>query len=253
MTSPETRHRKTAWITGGGSGIGRELALELAAHGWQVVVSGRTQEKLDEVCAAAPAGSVQALTCDVTDLNEMHDTAKAIGPIDLAVFNAGVFTPFNAQEDFDAQKIIDTMNINYTGAVHGIEAVLGGMRERQKGHIALVASVAGYRGMPLAAPYSASKAAMISLCESLKFDFDGMGITTTIITPGFVKTPLTAKNKFPMPFLVDVDEAARIIRKGLEAGKFEITFPKRLSYTLKLMRCLPYALYFPLMRKGTSR
>lgn len=245
--------RKTAWITGGGSGIGRELALELAAHSWQVVVSGRTQAKLDEVCSAAPAGTVTAIACDVTDLDAMRQTAEQIGQIDLAVFNAGVFTPFDAKDGFDAATITHTMDVNYGGAVHGIEAVLPGMRERRKGHIALVASVAGYRGMPLAAPYSASKAAMISLCESLKFDFDTLGITTTVITPGFVKTPLTEKNEFPMPMLVDVDVAARIIRKGLEVGKFEITFPKRLSYTLKLMRCLPYALYFPLMRKGTGR
>lgn len=253
MSQATSTHHKTAWITGGGSGIGRELALELAAHGWQVAISGRTQGKLGAVCAVAPAGTVTAYACDVTNLDAMRATAQQIGPIDLAVFNAGVFTPFDAKRDFDAAAITHTMNVNYAGAVHGIDAVLPGMRERGSGHIALVASVAGYRGMPLAAPYSASKAAMISLCESLKFDFDSLGITTTVITPGFVKTPLTEKNRFPMPLLVDVGVAARIIRKGLEAGKFEITFPKRLAYTLKLMRCLPYALYFPLMRKGTGR
>jgi len=256
MSQYASTTRKTAWITGGGSGIGRELALELATHGWQVVVSGRTQEKLDEVCQAAPAGTVSAKACDVTDLDAMRNCAQDIckenGQIDLAVFNAGVFEPFNGKQ-FDTATVMKTMNVNYAGAVHGIDAVLPGMREARNGHIALVASVAGYRGMPLAAPYSASKAAMISLCESLKFDFDELGITTTVVTPGFVKTPLTEKNEFPMPFLVDADVAARIIREGLEAGKFEITFPKRLSYILKFMRMLPYALYFPLMRKGTGR
>lgn len=245
-------HGKTAWITGGGSGIGRELALQLAAQGWQVVVSGRTQAKLDEVCTAAPAGTVKALALDVTDLNAMRDAATEIGTIDLAVFNAGVFAAFDAKK-FDAESVLKTMNVNYAGAVHGIDAVLPGMRERRQGHIALVASVAGYRGLPLAAPYSASKAAMIALCESLKFDFDEIGLKTTVITPGFVKTPLTDQNEFPMPFLVEVEYAARIIREGLEAGKFEITFPKRLSYPLKIMRSLPYALYFPLMRKSTGR
>ncbi len=244
--------RKTVWITGGGSGIGRELALQLATHGWQVVVSGRTQEKLDEVCSAAPAGTVTAIACDVTDLSAVRKAAQEIGQIDLAVFNAGVFEPFDGKK-FDAEGVLKTMNVNYAGAVNGIDAVLPGMRERGAGHIALVASVAGYRGMPLAAPYSASKAAMISLCESLKFDFDKIGIRTTVVTPGFVKTPLTEKNEFPMPFLVDVEDAGRIIREGLEAGKFEITFPKRLSYALKFMRMLPYKLYFPLMRKGTGR
>lgn len=251
MSQASSTHR-TAWITGGGSGIGRELALQMATDGWQVVVSGRTREKLDEVCAAAPAGTVSALACDVTDLDAVREAAKSIGKIDLAIFNAGVFEAFKAKQ-FDAETVMKTMNVNYAGAVHGIDAVLPAMRERGAGHIALVASVAGYRGLPLAAPYSASKSAMISLCESLKFDFDEIGIRISVITPGFVKTPLTDKNEFPMPFLVDVEDAARIIRKGLDAGKFEITFPKRLSYALKFMRCLPYALYFPLMRKGTGR
>lgn len=243
---------KTAWITGGGSGIGRELALELATNGWQVVVTGRTQEKLDEVCEAAPTGTVTALACDVTDLDAMRAVAQQIGAIDLAVFNAGVFEPFDGRK-FDAEGVHKTMNVNYGGAVNGIDAVLPGMRTAGSGHITLVASVAGYRGLPTGAPYSASKSAMISLCESLKFDFDEIGITTTVITPGFVKTPLTDKNTFPMPFIVDVKDAARIIYQGLEAKKFEITFPKRLSYPLKLMRALPYFLYFPLMRKGTGR
>lgn len=252
MAEFTSTNRRTAWITGGGSGIGRELALQMAAAGWQVVVTGRTQAKLDEVCAAAPAGTVTSLACDVTDQKAMRNAAKEIGQIDLALFNAGVFEPFDAKK-FDSASVLKTMNINYAGAVHGIDAVLPGMRERGGGHIALVASVAGYRGLPLAAPYSASKSAMISLCESLKFDFDEIGIRTTVITPGFVKTPLTDKNEFPMPFLVEVDDAARIIREGLEAGKFEITFPRRLSWSLKFMRILPYALYFPLMRKGTGR
>ncbi|MES1942664.1 putative short-chain dehydrogenase/reductase [Salinisphaera sp. PC39] len=247
---------RIAWITGGGSGIGRALALELANHGWRVAVTGRTRETLDEVAAAAPEGTVRAVPADVTDLAATREAVRKIeselGPIDLAVLNAGVFKPFEA-ENFDAEAVNATMAVNYTGAVHGIDAVLPGMRERRSGHIALVSSVAGYRGLPLGAPYSASKAALIALGESLKFDFDRLGIRTSVINPGFVKTPLTAKNKFPMPFLMEVDDAARAMRKGLEKGRFEIAFPRPLVYGLKFMRLLPYALYFPLMRKATGR
>ena len=247
---------RIAWITGGGSGIGRALALELANHGWRVAVTGRTREPLDEVAAAAPEGSVRAVAADVTDLAATREAVRTIeaelGPIDLAVLNAGVFKPFEA-EHFDAASVNATMAVNYTGAVHGIDAVLPGMRERRSGHIALVSSVAGYRGLPLGAPYSASKAALIALAESLKFDFDRLGIRTSVINPGFVKTPLTAKNKFPMPFLMEVDDAARAMRRGLEKGRFEIAFPRPLVYGLKFMRLLPYALYFPLMRKATGR
>lgn len=247
---------RIAWITGGGSGIGRALALELASHGWRVAVTGRTRETLEEVAGAAPADTVRAFPADVTDLDATREAARAIesemGPIDLAVFNAGVFKPFEAKA-FDADAVNATMAVNYTGAVHGIDAVLPGMRGRRSGHIALVSSVAGYRGLPLGAPYSASKAALIALAESLKFDFDRLGVRTSVINPGFVKTPLTARNKFPMPFLMEVDDAARAMRRGLEKGRFEIAFPRRLVYGLKFMRLLPYALYFPLMRKATGR
>lgn len=241
-----------AWITGGGSGIGRALTLELATHGWHVAISGRSNDTLAEVANAAPANTVSTHPCDVTDLAAMRETANQIeqqcGRLDLAVFNAGTMPRFKAAE-FDAEAVTGNMHINYGGAVHGIDAVLPGMRQRGAGHIALVASIAGYRGIPLNAPYSASKAAMIALAESLKFDLDPMGITMTVITPGYVKTPLTAGNKAPMPLLVDAHVAARRIRKGLEAGRFEITFPRRLSYTMKIMRSLPYVVYFPLMRK----
>lgn len=242
---------RIAWITGASSGIGAALAVELAEHGWQVAVSGRNTERLAAVCERAP-GAIHAFALDVTDGDAnrtvVADIERRLGPIDLAVLNAGVGSGFSVDR-FDAADVFDRMRVNYGGAVNGIGAVLPSMLERGAGQIALTASVAGFRGLPGGGPYSASKAAMIALAESLKLDLTGRGVDMTVITPGFVRTPLTEKNRFPMPFIIDVDEAARRIRRGLEARRFEITFPRRLSYVLKTLQRLPYALYFPLIRR----
>lgn len=243
--------RKLAWITGGGTGIGRALAIELVQHGWHVAISGRTESSLHEVSSIAPAGTISTYVCDVTDLAAVRDTAQQIrqlGAIDLAVFNAGTYQAHSAAE-FTAESVQQTHEVNNFGVVYGIDAVLTDMRERGSGHIAVVASVAGYRGLPMAAAYSSSKAAVIAMAESLKFDLDAMGIKITVVCPGFVKTPLTDKNTFNMPFMVSAEYAAKRIREGLEAGNFEINFPRRLSWSLKLAQRLPYAWYFPLLKR----
>ncbi|MCA1798103.1 MAG: SDR family NAD(P)-dependent oxidoreductase [Xanthomonadaceae bacterium] len=248
--------RRIVWITGGGTGIGRALALRLAAHGWTVAVSGRRDAALREVVDAAPPGTVHAFPLDVTDLPANRATVAAIeselGPIDLAVLNAGQFTPFRAK-DFSVEPFDTTMRVNFMGVVHGIDAILPAMRGRGRGHIALMASLSGYRGLPLGGPYSATKAALINLAESLRFDFDRMGLRVTVINPGFVKTPLTEQNRFHMPFLIGVEDAARRIERGLESGRFEIAFPLRFVLLLKLFRMLPYRLYFPVMRMFSGR
>lgn len=243
------------WITGASSGIGAALAVEMANHGWQVAASGRSHERLAAVCARRP-DAIHAFVLDVTDEAANATVAAAIeaqlGPIDLAVFNAGISSNF-AVDRFDASSVREKMDINYGGVVNGIGAVLPAMRKRGAGHIALTASIAGYRGLPGGAPYCASKAALIALAEGLKLDLTAHGITVSVITPGFVRTPLTAKNRFPMPFMIETEEAAARIRRGLAAGRFEITFPRRLSYILKLLQRLPYAAYFPLIRRITGR
>ncbi len=247
---------RIVWITGGGTGIGRELALRMAAHGWTVAISGRRQEPLDEVVATGAAGNIHAFAMDVSDLQANRDTVAAItkklGPIDLAVLNAGVYAPFKMSE-FSVEPFERMIRINYLGAVYGLDALLPGMRERRSGHIAFVSSVAGYHGMPLGAPYGATKAALINLAESLRFSFARMGLKVSIINPGFVKTPLTAQNTFPMPFLMDVSDAAARIEKGLDAGRFEIFFPRRLALLLKFFRILPYPVAYPLMKLFFSR
>jgi len=249
---------RIVWITGASSGIGRALALRLAGEGATVAASARRADALDRLVAEAAAlrGRVVALPVDVADEAAMARVCdrieRELGPIELAVFNAGTHAPV-AMERFAAAPFRRLMEVNYMGAVNGIAAVLPRFRARRSGHIAVVSSVAGYRGLPQAAAYGPTKAALINLCEALKPDLDPLGVRISVINPGFIKTPMTDPNDFPMPFLMPVEAAAERIVTGLEKGRFEITFPRRFTFLVKLARLLPYALYFPLIRKVTKR
>ena len=152
----------------------------------------------------------------------------------------------------DGDTANEILSVNVGGVVNCIAAIADRMVIREHGHIAVMSSLAGYRGLPGAPAYCASRSAVLSLAESLKFDFDQLGVKIQVITPGFVKTDMTAKNKFSMPFLVTPEFAAKRIVRGLQKSHFEITFPRRFSYLLKLMRVLPYRIYFPLLRKLTA-
>lgn len=244
-----------AWITGASSGIGRALALKLAGRGWTVVASARGAEALDDLAREA-SGSIHAAPCDVTKPEQVRDAVAGIrrdhGPIALAVLNAGTFKPDNVRR-FDAQRIGSVIDVNLMGTVHCIDALLPDWIERGRGHLAVVSSVAGYRGLPTSVSYGATKAALINMCEALKLDFDRLGLICQVINPGFVRTPLTDKNEFPMPFLMEVEDAVDRIVDGLGTRRFEITFPRRFTYLLKVMRCLPYRLYFPLVRRATRK
>lgn len=244
----------TVWITGAGKGIGRALALLYAAEGRQVAASARTEGDLGSLVeeSAGKPGSVRAYALDVTSEEEVAKTVEAIesdmGPIGLAVLNAGTHIPVDVAS-IGSGPFYALMNVNFFGVVHGLTALVPRMIERRSGHLAVVSSVSGYRGLPTAAAYGATKAALINMCESLKPDLDAHGIDLTLINPGFVKTPLTDRNDFSMPFLISADEAAARISRGLARKRFEITFPRRFTWGLKVMRCLPYALYFRLVRK----
>lgn len=247
MTTPAP----LAWITGGGSGIGRALALKLATHGWRVAVSGRRPEVLRETAQGAPA-AVFPYAVDVSDAAAVRAAVQRIetdhGAIELAVLNAGI-GQFIRLDDLDPEVFARHMRVNYLGAVNGIAAVLPGMRARRSGHIVLVASVAGYRGVPGAAAYGPTKAALINLAESLRSDLERGGIRISVCNPGFVDTPMTAGNRFPMPFLMSAGQAAEALYRGIRKGRFEIAFPTPFVLWLKWLRCLPYGLYFPLMRR----
>jgi NAD(P)-dependent dehydrogenase (short-subunit alcohol dehydrogenase family) len=246
-----------AWLTGASSGIGKATALELARRGWTVCITARRLEELEAVAAEASgfAGRIVAHVGDVTDEAGMAGLVETIervhGPIALAFFNAGV-APYTRAGALDVQAFRQAMNVNVLGVANGLSPVLARMGERKKGQVAVNASVAGYRGLPKAAAYGASKAAAIHLCEALKFDCDNLGVTMQVVNPGFIDTPLTKKNDFPMPFLMSMDDAARRVVDGFERGRFEIIFPRRLAFILKVMRLLPYAWYFPLVARQTG-
>ena len=248
---------KIAWVTGASSGIGEALSLGLARAGWTVAASARRGEHLAALAARSEAaGRIHPLPVDVTDELAVRSAVATIegrlGPIDAAVFNAGDYTPMPAR-GFDTALCRHLMEVNYLGVVHGIGAVLPRQLERRAGRILINASVAGYRGLPGAAPYGASKAALINLAESLRAELHGSGVTIRVINPGFVRTPLTAKNDFAMPALLDPQSAADEILRAFDGDGFEITFPKRFTYVMKLLRCLPYRWYFPLLRARTRR
>jgi short-subunit dehydrogenase len=246
-----------AWVTGASSGIGRGTALELARRGYTVIATARRLAELEALVAesAGVPGRVIAAIGDVTDGHGVFALVDQIeqnyGPIILAFLNAGIYFPLRAQP-FDAEGFRKTFDVNVYGTINGLAALLPRMVERKSGQIALNASVAGYGGLPRAAAYSGSKAALIAMAESLKFDTDLLGITLQIVNPGFVETPLTALNDHPMPFLMKLDEASRCICNGFETAGFEITFPKRLAYILKALNMLPYSIYFGLIAKITG-
>jgi len=246
---------RRVWITGASSGIGRELALHYARQGDSVAVSARRRQELETLAARLP-GRIAAFPVDVTDAGAMAAAVAAIeaalGPLDVAILNAGIYAEA-AIDPFDLALFRRHVEINYMGVVNGIAAILPRFLARGAGQIAVISSVAGYRGLPQAAAYGPTKAALINLCESLKPDLDRRGVRISIVNPGFVRTPMTAPNTFTMPFLMAPDVAARRIAEGLDAGKFEVTFPRRFTFMLKLARLLPYGLYFRLVKRATGR
>jgi short-subunit dehydrogenase len=245
------------WITGASTGIGRELAIAMAKAGWTVVATARSADKLVELEDQSKGwkGRVHAFPADVTDAARMVSTVEAIeanaGNIALAIFNAGNYWPASGDR-LDVKKFAETYALNVMGHVNGLVPVIGKFKSRGFGHVMLVASVSGYSGLPTAAAYGASKAAVINMCEALKFDLDAMNIRIQVINPGFIETPLTSKNEFAMPALMPAAKAVERIIAGISNGGFELTFPRRFTYALKFMRLLPYFLYFPIMKKMTG-
>lgn len=246
------------WITGASLGIGRAVALELAERGARLALTARGEDGLQKVREEVEARGGEAITLsgDVTDLERMQAIAKQIetelGGIDMLIANAGTHL-FSKPEDFDTEEYLKLMDINYGGMLRCIHAVLPGMLKRKSGRIVGVASLAGFRGLPRAAAYSASKGAQIRFLESIRFHLVEHGLGVTVINPGFVRTPLTDQNDFEMPFLVEPDRAARIICNGIARGKKDITFPFIFGWTIRLMRVIPYPIYEWILKRVWSR
>ena len=243
---------RRVWLVGASSGIGAALATLLLERGARVALSSRSRDALDAL--AAGHGDALVLPADVTDaagLAAAHaQILAAWGGVDLAIFNAGTHESMRAWE-LDLAKAKTLIDTNLKGVLNGLAAALPDMLAQKSGAVAVVASVAGYAGLPTSLIYGATKAALINLAETLYLDLAHKGLGVHLICPGFVATPLTAKNEFAMPALIPATQAAHEIVAGLERGEFEIHFPKRFTRLVKLLRLLPYRWYFWLVHKGT--
>jgi NAD(P)-dependent dehydrogenase (short-subunit alcohol dehydrogenase family) len=241
---------KRVWIVGASSGIGLATARALHARGAVVHLSARSAPALENF-AAAHAGAV-ALPVDACDAERVADAARQVlaqGPLDLVLYCAGHYRAMRA-DTFDLEDMRRHVDVNYLGALNVVDAVLPALRAAN-GHLSLMGSVAGYRGLPNGLAYGPTKAALIHLAEVLRIDLP-REVGVSIINPGFVETPMTAQNRFRMPALMQADDAAAAILRGWAAGRFEIHFPRRFSGALKLLRLLPFTLYAPLVKRWTG-
>jgi len=244
---------RSVWLVGASSGIGRATAELLHARGAKVAVSARNTQAMADF-ESAHAGSL-GIALDATDSAAMRAAAERIvqrfGRIDLAVYCAGHYKALRATA-FDLSEMLQHDKVNYVGALHMLDAVLPHLLRQGSGHVSLIASVAGYRGLPNSLAYGPTKAALINLAQTLYLDLQPEGIGCSLVCPGFVETPLTAQNEFKMPALITPAQAAQAMLEGWAAGSFEIHFPKRFTLWLKALRMLPDGLYFKLIRRVTG-
>ena len=246
--------KKTIWITGGSTGIGKALAIRFANEGWNVAISARRENLLKELSDRFE--NISPFPLDVTDKenckNIFNQVKEKFGNIDICFFSTGTWDP-KKEKDIDVEQIENVFKINFFGTVNSIKAVEEYYKNRKEGTIAIVSSIAGYRGLPNSTGYGPSKSALNNLAESLYFDFGRHNVRVCLVSPGFIKTPMTDKNDFKMPFLKTPEFAADKIYDGLVNKKsFEIHFPKELTLTLKFFSILPYKLYFYLVKKLTK-
>ena len=243
---------KSVWITGASSGIGRELAIQLACQNVEIYASARRSDELQILSSIN--NNIHSINLDVSKIKDVRKKTKFFfenGNFpDLVILNAGVSRLFTLDKiDEKYQDIIDSMDSNYFGVINCLSVILPRMIERKKGHIAIMSSVAGYRGLPNSVAYSPTKAALINLVEIMRSELSPLGINISIINPGFVDTDATKVNKFPMPSMVSVEFAARKIIRDLVKLKYEVAFPFMFTSFIKFLRILPNTLYFYIIRK----
>ena len=249
-----SENQKKIWITGASSGIGKALAEKFALEGWRVAVSARRKKILDEM---ADNKNISSYPLDVTNQEQINDVFSKIisefGNLDLCVFSSGTYDP-KLEQEINIQQNKFVMETNFFGVLHCIKSVEKYFKDRRDGHISVVSSIAAYRGLPNSSGYGPSKAALTNLTESLYFEFKKHNVRISLVSPGFIKTPLTDKNEFPMPFIKSPEFAAEKMFDGLTKSKaFEIHFPKALTMLLKFLRILPYRIYLFLIDKGVKR
>ena len=244
-------NKKTIWITGGSTGIGKALAIKFAKEGWNVAISARRENLLNETCGEHE--NICSFPLDVTDKNKCKEVFQNIldkfQNIDICFFSTGTWDP-KREKDIDVEQIEDVFKVNFFGTLNSIKAVEKYFKDRKSGTITIVSSIAGYRGLPNSTGYGPSKSALNNLAESLYFDFGRSNVRVCLVSPGFIKTPMTDKNDFKMPFLKTPEYAAEKIYDGLvNKNSFEIHFPKSLKIILKILSFLPNKIYFGLIGK----
>jgi short-subunit dehydrogenase len=243
---------RRVWIVGASSGIGRALAHSLYLQGADVCVSARSAAALQAFTTDQPRARV--LPLDATDAQGVRLAAQSAlecGPLDAVVYCAAHYRELRATA-FELEEMLRHQQVNYVGALHVLDAVLPGMLARGAGHVCVVGSVAGFRGLPKSLAYGPTKAALINLAETLYMDLRDSGIGVSLVNPGFVQTRLTAGNDFAMPALISVERAAQEILHGWARGRFEIHFPRRFTWSMKLLGLLPFGLYQALVRRVTG-
>ena len=247
-------NKKTIWITGGSTGIGKALAIKFAKEGWNVAISARRENLLKETCGEHE--NISSFPLDVTDKNKCKEVFQNIvdtfQSVDICFFSTGTWDP-KKEKDIDVEQIENVFKVNFFGTLNSIKAVEKYFKDRKSGTITIVSSIAGYRGLPNSTGYGPSKSALNNLAESLYFDFGRSNVRVCLVSPGFIKTPMTDKNDFKMPFLKTSEYAAEKIYDGLINKKvFEIHFPKSLTMILKILNFFPDKIYFSLIGRLTK-
>ena len=248
-------NNKTIWITGASSGIGKALAIKFAQEGWKVAISARRENLLKEISKIQ--NNIDYFPLDVTDIEKcktvFNDVKKKLGNVNISVFCTGIHDP-KSEKKLNLEKVRKIMEVNFFGTVNSINAVYDYYKDKKSGQISIVSSVAGYRGLPAAGGYCASKSALSSFAESLYFDFKRENVRVSLVSPGFIKTPMTDQNDFPMPMIKSPEFAAEQMFKGLTRSKsFEIHFPKTFTSLMKVLKVIPNGLYFKIVEKGMKK
>jgi short-subunit dehydrogenase len=246
---------KNIWITGASSGIGRALAIRFANEGWKVAASARREHLLKELNQENE--NIHSFPLDVTNIDQCKTVFKSIiekfENIEISIFGTGIHDP-KSEKKFNLDKIRKIMEVNYFGTMNSINAVYDYYNNKKSGQISIISSVAGYRGLPAAGAYCASKSALTSFAETLQFEMKRKNIRVSLISPGFIKTPMTDQNDFPMPMIKSPEFAAEQIYLGLVKKKgFEIHFPKTFTFFLKFLRILPNSIYFKIIEMGYKK
>ena len=246
---------KSIWITGASSGIGKALAIKFANEGWKVAASARRENLLKEL--SQESENIYPFPLDVTNIDQcktvFENIIEKFKDIEISIFGTGIHDP-KSEKKFNLDKIREIMEVNYFGTMNCINAVYNYYNNKKSGQISIISSVAGYRGLPAAGAYCASKSALTSFTETLQFEMKRKNVRVSLVSPGFIKTPMTDQNDFPMPMIKSPEFAAEQIYLGLVKKKgFEIHFPKTFTFFLKFLRILPNNIYFKILEKGIKK